>query len=134
VPIGYGDGVRRTASSHFEVLVRGRRCPLAGVVSMDSLMIDLGAHRDARVGDPVVLIGRQHGGRILAEEVAARQGTINYDVVVGLGRRVTREYVEPDDSYGSTRAPARLWRRPNGSLARSVAALDSWSISSHTRP
>jgi alanine racemase len=90
VPIGYGDGWRRGLSNHCDVLVGGRRFPLVGTVSMDNVTVDLGEEPDASVGDEVVLIGRQGEERILAEEVARRLGTINYEVTCGLSPRVRR--------------------------------------------
>lgn len=93
VPVGYGDGWRRALSNNAEVLVGGRRRPLVGTVSMDSVTIDLGpeAGRDA-LDSPAVLIGAQGGERITAEDVAARLGTINYEVTCALTPRVTRVY------------------------------------------
>jgi alanine racemase len=88
VPIGYGDGWRRALSDNADLLVRGRRHPLVGTVSMDNVTIDLGPETDVEPGDEVVLIGSQGGERILAEEVAERIGTINYEVTCGIGRRV----------------------------------------------
>jgi alanine racemase len=93
VPIGYGDGWRRGLTNDCDVLIRGRRHPLVGTVSMDNVTVALDADTDARVGDPVVLIGRQGEERILAEEVARRLGTINYEVTTGLLPRVRREHV-----------------------------------------
>jgi alanine racemase len=93
VPIGYGDGWRRGLSSDCDVLIRGRRFPLAGTVSMDNVTVDLGAETDVAVGDEVVLIGQQGEERILAEEVARRLGTINYEVTCGLSPRVRRLHV-----------------------------------------
>ena len=93
VPIGYGDGWRRGLSGDCDVLIGGRRRPLAGTVSMDNVTIDLGGDTDVSVGDEVVLIGRQGGERILAEEVARRLGTINYEVTTGLTPRVRRQHV-----------------------------------------
>jgi alanine racemase len=88
VPIGYGDGWRRALTNNADVLVRGRRYPLVGTVSMDNITIGLGSHTDVTPGDEAVLIGAQGGERILAEEVAERLGTINYEVTCGIGRRV----------------------------------------------
>jgi alanine racemase len=88
VPIGYGDGWRRALTNNDEVLIKGRRHPLVGTVSMDNITIDLGPETDVEPGDEVVLIGRQGEERILAEEVAARLDTINYEVTCGIGRRV----------------------------------------------
>ncbi len=99
VAVGYGDGVRRAltfARPAAEVLVGGRRVPLAGTVSMDSFGVDLGVGGDAvppaAIDDEVTLIGRDGDERILAEEVAARQGTINYEVACALSGRVPRRY------------------------------------------
>jgi alanine racemase len=91
LPIGYGDGVRRALTNNADVLVGGRRVPLVGTVSMDNLTVDLGEER-VPVGADAVLIGRQGGERILAEEVARRLGTINYEVTCGVSARVPREY------------------------------------------
>jgi alanine racemase len=90
IPLGYGDGVRRGLSNRGEVLIRGRRLPIAGTISMDNLTVDLGPGSDVQPGDEVVLIGSQGGERILAEEVAAHLGTINYEVTCGISARVPR--------------------------------------------
>jgi alanine racemase len=90
LPIGYGDGVRRALSNNAEVLVRGRRHPLVGTVSMDNLTIDLGPETDVEPGDEAVLIGAQGDDRIHAEELAARLGTINYEVTTAIAPRVPR--------------------------------------------
>jgi alanine racemase len=93
IPIGYGDGVRRALGNHADVLVGGRRVPLVGAVSMDNVTVDLGPAPAAPPvrGAPAVLIGAQGGERILAEEVARRLGTINYEVTCGVSARVPRE-------------------------------------------
>jgi alanine racemase len=93
IPLGYGDGWRRGLTNNCDVLIRGRRHPLVGTVSMDNVTVALGADTDVEVGDEVVLIGRQAGERILAEEVAGRLDTINYEVTCALTPRVRREYV-----------------------------------------
>jgi alanine racemase len=93
LPIGYGDGVRRGLSNNAEVLIGGRRCPLVGTVSMDNITVDLGERTDVEPGEPAVLIGAQGADRILAEELAARLDTINYEVTCGISRRVPRSYV-----------------------------------------
>jgi alanine racemase len=98
LPIGYGDGVRRGLSNNAAVLVGGRRYPLVGTVSMDNITIDLSPETDVEPGAPAVLIGSQGEERILAEEVAHRLDTINYEVTSGISQRVERavpaEYVE----------------------------------------
>jgi alanine racemase len=93
VPIGYGDGWRRGVAGDRDVLIRGRRYPLVGAVSMDNVTVALGSETDVGVGDEVVLIGEQGDERILAEEVARRLGTINYEVTCALSPRVRRLHV-----------------------------------------
>jgi alanine racemase len=88
VPIGYGDGWRRALSNNADVLIDGTRYPLVGTVSMDNITVDLGPQTDITAGAAVVLIGRQGDERILAEEVASRMNTINYEVTCGISRRV----------------------------------------------
>lgn len=90
IPIGYGDGVRRALTNNAEALVAGRRHPLVGTVSMDNITIDLGPETEVRPGEEVVLIGSQGEERILAEEVAARLETINYEVTCAISPRVPR--------------------------------------------
>ena len=90
VPLGYGDGVRRALTNDCDVLVGGRRRPLVGTVSMDNLTIDLGPATDVEPGAEAVLIGRQGDEEILAEEIAARLGTINYEVTCAVSPRVPR--------------------------------------------
>ncbi|MDQ3644013.1 MAG: alanine racemase [Actinomycetota bacterium] len=92
VPIGYGDGWRRALTNDCDVLVRGRRRPLVGTVSMDNVTVELGLDTDVQPGDTAVLIGAQGEERILCEEVAGRLDTINYEVVCGLSPRVTRRH------------------------------------------
>ena len=92
VPAGYADGVPRNLGLQGgEVLIGGRRLPIAGVVTMDQLLVDVG---DAAVapGDEVVLIGRQGREEITATEWAQHLGTINYEIVTGIGARVPRTY------------------------------------------
>ena len=92
LPIGYGDGWRRGLTNNAEVLVRGRRHPLVGTVSMDNITIDLGPETDVEPGDRAVLIGDDGGERILCEEVARRLDTINYEITCGLSPRVRRAH------------------------------------------
>ncbi len=92
LPIGYGDGWRRGLSGNADVLVAGRRHPLVGTVSMDSVAVDLGPDpaAPALLGQPAVLIGSQGAERITAEELARRLDTINYEITCGLTARVAR--------------------------------------------
>jgi alanine racemase len=90
IPLGYGDGVRRALTNNAEVLVGGRRYPLVGTVSMDNITIDLGPDTDVERGEEAVLIGKQGEEEILAEEVARRLETINYEVTCAISPRVPR--------------------------------------------
>jgi alanine racemase len=90
LPIGYGDGVRRGLSNNADVLIGGRRVPLVGTVSMDNITVDLGAGSGVEPGAEAVLIGEQSGERILAEELARRLDTINYEITCGISERVPR--------------------------------------------
>jgi alanine racemase len=90
LPLGYGDGVRRGLSNNAEVLVAGRRRPLVGTVSMDNVTIDLGPDTDVEPGTEAVLIGSQGEEAILAEDLAERLGTINYEITCGISARVPR--------------------------------------------
>lgn len=92
LPIGYADGVRRGFSNNADVLVRGRRFPLVGTVSMDNITIDLGPETEVEPGDEAVLIGVQGSERISAEELGGRIDTINYEIVTGVGPRVPRSH------------------------------------------
>ncbi|MGI8793374.1 MAG: alanine racemase [Acidimicrobiales bacterium] len=95
VPLGYADGVPRgLALAGGEVLIGGRRRPIAGTVTMDQLLVDCGPNEKVSVGDEVVLIGRQGNEQILADEWAERMGTINYEILCGIGPRVPRVYLE----------------------------------------
>lgn len=92
VPIGYADGVaRRLSSVGGEVLIRGRRHPFAGTVTMDQIVIDVG-EGPVSAGDEVVLLGAQGDEEITADEWAARLDTINYEIVCDFGPRLPRRY------------------------------------------
>jgi len=90
VPVGYADGFRRVLGN--QVLVGGRKVPVVGRVTMDQIMVQLDSVPDAFAGDEVVLLGAQGGESISAEEIAARWGTINYEVTSGIAHRVPRIY------------------------------------------
>jgi Alr-MurF fusion protein len=92
--VGYNDGYPRFQSNVGQVLVRGQRCPVVGTVCMDTTMIDVTDIPKASVGDEVVLIGRQGDEEILADEIAANGGTINYEIACKISPRVTRIFVQ----------------------------------------
>ncbi|MBI2692325.1 MAG: alanine racemase [Solirubrobacterales bacterium] len=97
IPIGYGDGWRRILSNNSDVLIAGKRYPQRGTVSMDSIMVELGAGSTIDPGTPVVLIGRDGLEAISAEEVAERAQTINYEITCGLTARTARDYCRDGD-------------------------------------
>jgi alanine racemase len=88
--IGYGDGWPRVHANNGWVLVRGRRAPVVGAISMDGLTVDLGGIDGVTYGDEFVLIGAQDGARITADQVAAERRTINYEVTTALRERLPR--------------------------------------------
>jgi alanine racemase len=99
IPMGYADGLSRALSNRGELLVRGKRVPVAGVVSMDMTMLDVTEVPDVRIGDECVVLGTQKGplgqDTISAEEIAGRLGTIPWEVLTHISRRVPRFYREP---------------------------------------
>ncbi len=94
VAIGYADGVFRARASKGHVLVRGRRAPLVGMVSMDAITLDVTDVPDVQIGDVATLIGRDGDERITAEDVGAWSDTISYEVLTSIGNRVERRYSE----------------------------------------
>jgi alanine racemase len=92
VPVGYADGYSRLLSNQGEVLIRGVRAPVVGRICMDHLMVNVshipGVHR----GDEVVLYGRQGAEEMAVEEVADKIGTVNYELLCAVDKRVSRFY------------------------------------------
>lgn len=99
VPVGYADGLSRALSNRGFMLVRGKRAPIAGIVSMDMTTLDVTDIEGATVGDEVVVLGAQRyadvSDRISAEELASWSGTIAWEVLTNVSRRVPRFYREP---------------------------------------
>jgi alanine racemase len=99
VPMGYADGLARGLSNRGALLVRGQFAPIVGVVSMDMTMIDVTDIEAAKVGDEVVILGAQRGPRgeasISAGDLARELGTIPWEVLTQISRRVPRFYREP---------------------------------------
>ena len=93
IPIGYGDGLRRSLSGKASVLLRGHRFPIVGSICMDQCMVDIGGH-EAYVGDELVLIGRQGDEEILLTEIAELCDTIPYEVLCFFNERIPRLYKE----------------------------------------
>ncbi len=94
VTIGYADGYSRQLSNKGEVLVGGKRCPVRGRVCMDQLMIDVTDAPAAEIGAVVTLIGQDGDECITADEVASVCGTIGYEIVCGISKRVPRLFLE----------------------------------------
>jgi alanine racemase len=102
VAAGYADGLRRNLSNRFDVLVRGVRCPQVGNITMDMCLIDVsGLRGQVQEGDEVVLVGRQGNAEVTADELAAKLGTINYEIVSAISRRVPRLAVLDSSSMES---------------------------------
>ena len=93
LPVGYADGYSRLLSGRGDVLIGGVRCSVAGRVCMDQIMAVLPPEADVEVGDEAVLIGAQGNEVIYAEDIARIMGTIAYEVVCGISKRVPRVYV-----------------------------------------
>jgi len=105
--IGYDDGLPRSASNRAEVIIRGQRVPVVGRVSMDYTTVDVTGVPDVTVGDEAVLVGRQAGAAITAEELGEWTGRIPHEVTCALGRRVKRVYLnsrppEEDEARGAS--------------------------------
>jgi alanine racemase len=95
--IGYGDGLPRSLSGRGMALVRGRRVPMVGRISMDLVVVNLTGITDAEVGDVATLIGRDGAEEITLEEMAERAGTINHEILTGLGERLPRVELAAND-------------------------------------
>lgn len=93
VPIGYADGLPRSASNRGHLLINGQRCPLIGMVSMDQCVVALPDGLEVSVGDPVVIVGRQGNAEQTISALAHEAGTISYEVAVRFGGRMRREYM-----------------------------------------
>ena len=92
--IGYGDGYARALSSRGKVLIRGVPCPVLGRICMDQTMVDVSHVPDVRTGDIAVLLGRQDGQEIDANDIAAWRGTIAYEVLLSPTPRLPVIYME----------------------------------------
>jgi alanine racemase len=92
LPIGYGDGIRRAFTNNLDVLIAGRRHALVGTVSMDNITVEIAQAGSVEPGARATIIGSDGGERQSAEDLAARIGTINYEIVCGISARVPRSY------------------------------------------
>ena len=100
LPVGYADGYRRSLSNLGHVLIHGKKAPVLGRVCMDQLMVDVTDIPDVKLDDKVILIGRSGDEEISVEEMAAATGTINYEIVCGLSRRIPRAYYRGGKKVG----------------------------------
>jgi alanine racemase len=114
--IGYADGLPRAAGNRGEVLVRGRRAPIVGRVSMDMTTIDVSAIPEATVGDVATVVGPDDGDAIGADALAAATGTITWEILARLGSRLPRLYLDGGDRSLATRFPAPLLPGTGGAL------------------
>jgi alanine racemase len=92
LPVGYADGYRRDLSNRANVLVKRRRCPVVGRVTMDQIMVDVTDWPGVDVGEEVVLLGRQGREQVTATEMAAWAGTLPYEILCGISKRVPRVF------------------------------------------
>ena len=98
--VGYADGVPRLLSGRGDVLIRGKRAPIAGRVCMDQMMVDVTDIADVAVGDVATIIGGYGDEFISADEVARHAETIGYEIVCGISKRVPRVYTEDGEVTG----------------------------------
>lgn len=93
LPVGYADGLTRCLSNKMSVLIRGKRVPQVGTICMDMCLIDVTEIPDAQVGDEAVIFGHQQGETIAVEEVARQSGTLPYETLCAVSKRVPRIYL-----------------------------------------
>jgi len=92
LPVGYADGFRRSLSNQGYVLLHGKKAPVLGRVCMDQIMVDVTDIPDVALDDKAILIGRSGDEEITVDDMAVATGTINYEIVCGLSRRIPRAY------------------------------------------
>ncbi len=95
IPVGYADGLRRALSNQGEMLIHGRRSTMIGRICMDQTMLEVTKIPGVQVGDVVTILGKDGYDQITATEMAEWLGTISYEVVCGISKRVPRVYLEP---------------------------------------
>lgn len=94
LPVGYADGYNRLLSNKGYVLIRGQKAPIVGRICMDQMMVDISNIETADVGDVVVLIGESGEEIVTADYMASLVGTIGYEIVCDISKRVPRVYIE----------------------------------------
>lgn len=93
VPVGYADGLFRLLSNQGEVIIKGKRVPIIGTICMDFSIVNLNSIPTAKISDEVVIIGKDRREEITADEIAKKIGTINYEVVCAINKRIPRIYL-----------------------------------------
>lgn len=94
LPVGYADGMSRLLSGKAKVLIKGQFAPVVGRICMDQCMVDVTDLKDVKFGDEVILIGEDGNNKITADEIGELLGTISYEVVCVVGKRVPRVYIK----------------------------------------
>lgn len=122
IPVGYGDGYGRVLSNKGEALIRGKRAPIVGRVSMDMCTIDVSNILDCQIGDEVVLMGSQNGETISADEIAEKMNTISYEILCALGKRAPRVFIHKGKADS---IEPRLRRIFIPSEEKSIARIDN---------
>lgn len=97
IPVGYADGLRRALSNQGEMLIHGKRSTMIGRICMDQTMLEVTKIAGIKVGDVVTILGKDGYDQITATEMAEWIGTISYEVVCGISKRVPRVYLEPTE-------------------------------------
>lgn len=101
LPIGYADGLSRLQIGKAKVIVGGKLVPILGRICMDQCMIDLSEVPDVKVGDEVILIGQdEFGNKITADDMADSIGTISYEILCDISKRIPRVYIKDDKQIG----------------------------------
>ncbi len=95
IPVGYADGLRRILSNQGEMLIHGRRSTVIGRICMDQAMLEVTKIPSIKVGDVVTILGKDGNEQLTATEMAEWMGTISYEVVCGISKRVPRVYLNP---------------------------------------
>lgn len=94
IPIGYADGYLRNLSNNADMIAGGRRVPVIGRICMDQCMIDVTSVNNINVGDEVIIFGKRGDEEITVTELAALMGTINYEILCVIGKRIPRVYLK----------------------------------------
>ena len=122
IPVGYGDGFGWLLGNQGEALLRGKRVPIAGRISMDMCTLDVSRIPDCAVGDEIVLMGEQDGERITADEIAAKTRSISYEILCALGKRAPRVFLHEGQA---DRVEPSLRRIFIPDEERSISRIDS---------